>query len=69
MEAVRDTLRSAATRKGISQRELGDRIGRSQPWVSHHFDGSYVLSVEDFIRICAGIRIDPVDTLRAALNK
>src|SRR3546814_2354981 len=48
MEAVRDALRSAANRKGISQRELGDRIGRSQPWVSHHFDGSYVLSVDDF---------------------
>ena len=69
MEAVRDALRLAATRKGISQRELGDRIGRSQPWVSHHFDGSYVLSVDDFIRICGGIGIDPVHTLRAALNK
>lgn len=69
MEAVRDALRRHATTRGISQRELAEKIGRSQPWVSHHFDGSYVLSVDDYLRICAGIGIDPVKTLADALNK
>lgn len=69
MEAVLVILRKAIKDKGMTQTDLGTQIYRSQTWVSHHLDGSYVLSLDDYLRLCAGLGINPVTTLAKALNK
>ena len=69
MEAVLAILRKEVKAQGINQRDLGARIYRSQTWVSHHLDGSYVLSLDDFLRLCDGLTLSPVATLSRALNK
>lgn len=69
MEAVLVILRQAVKERGMTQTDLGASIYRSQTWVSHHLDGSYVLSLDDYLRLCAGIGLSPIRTLADALNK
>lgn len=69
MDAVLAIFRKEVKAQAITQADLGAEIERSQTWVSHHLDGSYVLSLDDYLRLCEGLGISPVDTLAQALNK
>lgn len=69
MEAVLAIFRQTIKAQKMTQADLGAEIFRSQTWVSHHLDGSYVLSLDDYLRICVGLNISPVATLHRALNK
>ena len=69
MDAVLAIFRTAINDSGMTQADLGASIYRSQTWVSHHLDGSYVLSLDDYLRLCEGLGISPVETLAQALNK
>lgn len=69
MKAVLDQFRLAQFHLGITQRDLAQRIHRNQAWVSRHLDATYELSLDDFLRFCHGLEMDPVTTLAKALKQ
>lgn len=69
MEAALALFRAERHRAGISQRDIGERINRPQSWVSRHLDGTYELSLSDFLRLCDGLYMDPVDTLAQVIEQ
>jgi len=56
-------LRVLREQAGLTQRELGDRIGQSQWWVARSETGSRRLDVAEFIEFCEGCRVDPAEAL------
>lgn len=69
MQAVLETLRAELAERNLSQRRLSGIIDRRPQWVIQHLGGAYVLSMDDYVLICAGIGIDPVATLAKALKQ
>lgn len=69
MQAALTLFRLEQFRLGITQRDLANRIHRNQAWVSRHLDGTYELSLDDFLRICNGLNMDPVDTLAQVVKQ
>ena len=69
MDALLAILRKEVKAQAITQADLGATFYRSQTWVSHHLDGSYVLSLDDYLRLCQGLQLSPVATLHRALYK
>lgn len=69
MDAALALFRTEQCRQGITQRDLATRIHRNQAWVSRHLDGSYELSLDDFLRLCGGLNMDPVTTLAQVVKQ
>lgn len=54
-------LKALRSRAGMTQRELGDRINRTQWWIYRVEAGSRRLDAAEFILYCEGCDVDPRD--------
>ena len=61
---VPEFLRELREQAGLTQRELGDRIGESQWWVHRSEIGSRRVDVAEFIVWCRGCEMEPGDVVR-----
>jgi transcriptional regulator with XRE-family HTH domain len=57
----RERLKDIAVWKGLSQKELADRIGASRNAVNRFFGGRTILHTSQFIKLCRELGID-IDT-------
>ena len=62
-------LRRTRLRAGITQEQLGDRLGNSQTFVSKCERGERRIDVVEFVEICDAFGADPVDMMRTYLSK
>ncbi|HEX7117658.1 MAG TPA: helix-turn-helix transcriptional regulator [Longimicrobiales bacterium] len=59
-----DLLVEARKERGVTQRDLGERLGRDQSFVSKYERGVRRLDVIEFMQVAAAIGADPFDLLR-----
>jgi len=57
--SVPPLLKSLRNRSGFTQRELAERIGRTQWWVYRVETGSRRCDVAEFVLYCEGCSVDP----------
>ena len=62
-------LRQGRLRAGITQEQLGIRLGNSQTFVSKIERGERRIDVVEFVEICEAFGADPEDMLRSYLVK
>lgn len=60
-------LRGAAAERKCTGAALADALGNSPLWVSRRLTGTVPLSVEDLVRICDVLSVDPVEVFASAL--
>lgn len=58
-EKLRATLIAARTEAGLTQRQLADRLGRPQSFVSKYERGERRLDIVELIEIAKALGIDP----------
>jgi ribosome-binding protein aMBF1 (putative translation factor) len=51
---------------GLSQADLGRRLGHSEALVSSYEEGRLLLDPAEYVSICRAIGVDPYDLLRRA---
>lgn len=61
---VPEFLREVREAAGLTQRELAQRIDRTQWWVARCETGSRRLDVAEFILWCDGCRVAPAEALQ-----
>jgi len=54
---------------GITQAELGERIGQRQTFISKVELGERRIDVAEFVELCSALEIDYAELLRSAVNK
>lgn len=54
-----DALRAAREGAGVTQKELAERLGVEQPYVSKYEKARRRLDVIEFLRIAAALDLDP----------
>lgn len=62
-------LVKARKERGITQRELGERLGRDQSFVSKYERGVRRLDVIEFMQVASAIGADPFDLLRQTQDR
>ena len=67
--AVISALRDARQKKGVSQRELSERLGEVHNYVNVIEKGQRSVLAEEFIEICLALDVDPHDVLSRVLKR
>lgn len=62
-EDISKRLSEAITRSGLTRKEVAEKIGVSQPTVSHYVSGSKMPSLETFANLCRALDLDANDVL------
>lgn len=60
---VPEYLRIIRTRAGLTQRELAQKVQKTQWWVARNETGSRRVDVAEFVRICTACSVDPKKAL------
>jgi len=63
-ELLRDLLKQARESHGITQKALGEKVGKDQLFVSRYESGRRNLDVIEYLDIARGIGVDPYRLLR-----
>lgn len=56
---LRDALLNARRKKGLTQVEIANSLGKPQSFVSKYESGERRLDVIEFIEVCQALKIDP----------
>ena len=64
-----EMLVEARTRAGLTQAELGDRLGRPQPFISYIERGERRVDVIEFYAIMKALAVDPETAFRELTAK
>lgn len=64
-ERLRNLLKDARERKGLTQLALGQKLEKDQLFVSRYESGRRNLGVIEFLDIARGIGVDPYRLLRS----
>ena len=56
-------LRELRARAGLTQRQLAQRIRKTQWWVARSETGSRRLDVAEFVEFCIGCGVEPAEAL------
>lgn len=59
-QTARHEIKAWMARLDLTQEQLAERIGQTQPWVSKRLRGMNRISVEDLGMIADGLGVDPV---------
>lgn len=62
---VAAAIRAELARAGITQRELAEKIGKHQTWVSYRATGRVICDVEDLALLAVGLDV-PLTTFLPA---
>jgi len=63
LEQIRKKLQEAIKLSGITQKELGSRIGVHQTAVGQYLSGRAMPALDTFANLCVVLDIDPADIL------
>jgi len=63
LEMIQKNLASAIKQSGLTQTELGKRLGISQQTISHYLKGTKLPALDTFANLCAIIDVNPADIL------
>ena len=67
-ERLRSLLRTLREEAGLTQRELGERLGKPQSWVHNCETGNRRVDVTEFIAWAGGCRVGPRVAFRRFLQ-
>ncbi len=63
LEIIQQNLAAAIRQSGLTQTELGKRLGVSQQTISHYLKGDKLPALDTFANLCAIIDVNPQDIL------
>ena len=63
LQDIQKNLASAIKQCGLTQTELGKRLGVSQQTISHYLKGDKLPALDTFANLCAIIDVAPQDIL------
>ena len=63
LEMIQKNLATAIKQSGLTQTELGKRLGVSQQTISHYLKGNKLPALDTFANLCAIIDVNPADIL------
>lgn len=63
LEQIQRNIAKAIKQSGLSQSEIGKRIGVSQQSVSHYVKGDKLPSLDTFANLCIVLDVSPCDVL------
>ncbi|MBP5405307.1 MAG: helix-turn-helix transcriptional regulator [Clostridia bacterium] len=63
LEQIQKNLASAIKQCGMTQTELGRRLGVSQQTISHYLKGDKLPALDTFANLCAIIDVNPQEIL------
>lgn len=63
LEIIQKNISKAIVNSGISQKELGKKIGVSQQSVSHYVKGDKLPALDTFANLCIALEINPSEIL------
>lgn len=59
LETIQKRLSESIRQSGLSQTEIGKRLGVSQQSVSHYVKGDKLPALDTFANLCAVLDVDP----------
>lgn len=62
-EDISKRLSEAIVRSGLTRKEVAEKIGVSQPTISHYVSGSKMPSLETLAILCRALDLDANDVL------
>ncbi|PTY01666.1 XRE family transcriptional regulator [Verrucomicrobia bacterium LW23] len=62
--AFREMLRTTRERLGLSQEELGEKLGKHQPFIARIEAGQRRLDVVEFIHLMRAMGVSPIEFLK-----
>ena len=62
-EDISKRLSEAIVRSGLTRKEVAEKIGVSQPMISHFVSGSKMPSLETLANLCRALDLDANDVL------
>lgn len=60
---IQSKLADAIKQSGLTQKELGKKIGVSQSSIAHYVKGDKMPALDTFANLCIAIDIDPAEIL------
>ena len=63
LQNIQKNLANAIKQSGMTQTELGKRLGVSQQTISHYLKGDKLPALDTFANLCAIIDVNPQDIL------
>ena len=63
LQNIQKNLANAIKQSGMTQTELGKRLGVSQQTISHYLKGDKLPAIDTFANLCAIIDVNPQDIL------
>ena len=63
LETIQKNLSAAIKQSGLTQTELGQKLGVSQQTISHYLNGDKLPALDTFANLCAIIDVNPADIL------
>ena len=63
LEQIQRNLASAIKHSGLTQTELGRRLGVSQQTISHYLTGDKLPALDTFANLCSILDVNPQDVL------
>ena len=62
-ETIKKNIAEAIKQSGLTQKEIGLKLGVSQQTVSHYVKGDKLPSLDTFANLCLVLDVDPADIL------
>ena len=63
LQDIQKNLANAIKQSGMTQTELGKKLGVSQQTISHYLKGDKLPALDTFANLCAIIDVNPQDIL------
>ena len=63
LDMIQKNLAAAIKQSGLTQTELGRRLGVSQQTISHYLKGDKLPALDTFANLCTIIDVNPQDIL------
>lgn len=63
IQAIQKNISAAIKQSGMTQKEIGIKLGVSQQTISHYIKGDKMPALDTFANLCKVLEIDPADIL------
>lgn len=63
LQVIQKNIAKAIVQSGLSQAEIGKRVGVSQQTVSHYVKGDKLPALDTFANLCLALDVNPNDIL------
>ncbi len=60
---IQQNIAEAIKQSGLTQTELGKRLGVSQQTISHYVKGDKLPALDTFANLCVALDVDPTEIL------